>query len=87
MNNSFDVEQHSGCCADVNKRCLHVCTTDVNECAVFPDHQAKLRLNSKYLCLFACHTGLLCCRTRVVLKRRDMMALREPRLALFVNTA
>lgn len=25
MNNSFDVEQHSGCCAKVNKRCLHVC--------------------------------------------------------------
>lgn len=32
MNNSFDVDQHPGCCAKVNKRCLHVCITDECTC-------------------------------------------------------
>lgn len=50
MNNSFDVEQHSGCCAKVNKRCMQVCSADESECTYRSacPHEEK---HYKYLCM------------------------------------
>lgn len=55
MNNSFDVEQHSGCCAKVNKRFLPVCIMDVCECMY---HKRIITIN---VCACVCFTVTHCC--------------------------
>lgn len=48
MNNSFDVEQHSGCCAKVNKSNSHERITD--------QHIHMRKKLYEDLCMCACHT-------------------------------
>lgn len=51
MNNSFDVKQHSRCCAKVNKRCLYMCVSQmcVRVCAAVYLHEEK---HYNFLCFW-----------------------------------